>query len=52
MNTAAVISGTRRRWTPEEDARLEEVRRHEITRRQLAEQLGRTFKAVKRRLCP
>lgn len=52
MTTNANLAGNYRRWTPEEVARLEEVRARQVTRAQLAEQLGRSFKAVKRKLCP
>jgi hypothetical protein len=50
--TNANLAGAYRRWAPDELERLEEVRRREITRAELAAAIGRSFKAVKRKLCP
>lgn len=40
-----------RHWTPEDYDRLIELMLAGLTRRQIAEQLGRTFRAVKHKLC-
>lgn len=40
-----------RRWTDAEQTRLLDLLSHGLTRRQIADRLGRTFRAVKHRLC-
>jgi hypothetical protein len=50
MLTEANRTGNYRRWSAEERSRLEEVRTGHITRRRLADEIGRSFKAIKHKL--
>jgi len=49
--SAAARAGGYRRWTPEDDAKLIALMLRGLTRRQIAAELGRSFRAVKHRLC-